>query len=191
MSRDLTGEEFGAIFAGFASSPTSTSVFRWEALQAYQVAHDEPSLVAFRDGTPRPERSVRTSPWLARIATSTAASKQWLRVRRVVEPWSEYVEWEMLAYVESQAAGERILVQPAAHAVAVDDFWLFDGAETDQCAIVMHYDQAGVPERFELLDDDARLRELFQLKDKLIEDTVPLNEYLADHARRAGARGAA
>ena len=42
---------------------------RLEALPAYAVGGaEEERLRAFRLGLPRPERSVRTSPWLARIA---------------------------------------------------------------------------------------------------------------------------
>ena len=46
---------------------------RLETLPAYAVGgSEEERLRAFRLGLPRPERSVRTSPWLARVARTTA-----------------------------------------------------------------------------------------------------------------------
>ena len=180
MSVGLTSDEFDEVFQQFVDSPTSTGVFRWEALQQYAVATDEPSLVAFRDGTPRPERSVRTSPWLARIAASSIAGKDWSRVRRVVEPVSEYIEWELLAYIESQTAGERIAVQLGSDPVPYPDFWLFDGADTDRRAILMHYRPDGVPEHFTLINhDDPLISELQETRDRLAADAVLLNQYLA------------
>ena len=188
MSTDLAPTDFDAVFAAFAASPTSTSVFRWEALQRYEVASDEPSLVAFREGTPRPERSVRTSPWLARIATSTLAGKDWRRVRHVVEPLSEYLRWELLAYVESQSAGEQITVHTSPDIPAAPDFWLFDGAPSDQCAVLMHYDADGAPHRYELLEHDApQYAELAEVRDQVSAAAVPLNRFLAAREVRADA----
>lgn len=189
MTRGLTGPEFDQLFQRFADSPTSTSVFRWEALQHYAIPRDEPSLVAFREGTPRPERSVRTSPWLARIASSTIAGKDWSRVRYIAEPLTEYVRWELLAYVESQAAGERILIVPGGSLYGRADYWCFDGTEqTDRFAIVMHYEHDGSPVEFEYVDDPVRVRELLTVACELRLDAVQLNDYLAP---RSGVTGAA
>lgn len=189
MSTDLAAADFDAVFAAFAASRTSTTVFRWEALQHYDVATDEPSLVAFREGTPRPERSVRTSPWLARIATSTIAGKAWQRVRHVVEPLSEYLRWELLAYVESQSAGEQITVHTTPDTPVVPDFWLFDGEPADQRAILMHYDAAGVPRRYELVEhNDPRFPGLVDVRDQVSAAAVPLNQFLA--AREVGVHAA-
>lgn len=192
MTAGLTAGEFDQLFQRFADSPTSTSVFRWEARQYYAIPHDEPSLVAFRESAPRPERSVRTSPWLARIATSTAAAgKTWRRVRRVSEPLSEYVRWELLAYVESQAAGEQILIVDSAAIAAYElpDYWLFDGTDQgDQYAIVMHYDEHGSPVEFEFDDNPGTLEPLRQIADDLRGHAAPLNAWLA---ARQGVTGAA
>ncbi len=57
----MTPEEFNAAFDSFRSS-----AFRLECLQAYAVSAEDARLRAFREGLPRPERSVRTSPWLGR-----------------------------------------------------------------------------------------------------------------------------
>lgn len=188
MTRGLTSAEFDQLFQRFADSPTATSVVRWEALQSYDIPHDEPSLVAFREGTPRPERSVRTSPWLERIATSTAAGKDWSRVRYLDEPHTEYVRWELLAYVESQAAGERILIIPSGPRYEGADFWAFTGAApSDRYAIVMHYDDAGSPIEFEYVDDPARVSEMLAVAGDLQDDAVSLNTYLSPRREVTGA----
>lgn len=185
MTTGLTPAEFDQLFQQFADSPTSTTVFRWEARQHYAIPRDEPSLVAFREGTPRPERSVRTSPWLARIAASTVAGKEWARVRRPAD--NEYFRWELLAYVESQAAGERILLADAP-AYQLPDFWLFLGtAPTDRYAIVMHYDDAGVPVEFEYVDHPDTIAEYERIAGELLALGQRLNDFLASGGGVTGA----
>lgn len=186
MTSGLTPAEFDECFQRFADSPTSTSVFRWEAHQHYAIPADEPSLVAFRESTPRPERSVRTSPWLARIAASTIAGKSWTRVRGIIEPLSEYVQWELLAYIESQAAGEQIRVRCDCH--GPEDFWVFDGDDPeDRYAVVMHYDATGSPIEFEFVCDQTRMRNLLVAAGGLFSEATPLNAYLAAGHEVSGA----
>jgi hypothetical protein len=188
VTRGLTGPEFDQLFQRFADSPTSTSVFRWEGREVYAIPRDEPSLVAFREGTARPERSVRTSPWLARIATSTVAGKEWSRVRRPFD--NEYFRWEVLAYIESQAAGEGIHIARAdAAAYRLPDFWWFTGTElADRYAIAMHYADDGSPVEFEYIDHDDTLAAYERIAGELLALSRPLNSYLAP---RSGVTGAA
>lgn len=184
MTSGLTWDEFDSAFQRFADSPTSTRVYRWEARDYYSIPADEPSLVAFREGQPRPERSVRTSLWLARIATSTVAGKRWIRVRRVVD--DEYFRWELLAYVESQAAGERVLMYAGgSKPINLPDVWVFDGERTeDRYAIVMHYADDGTVEGLEYVADPSRVASMLAQIRIAALDTTPLNTYLA-HRREA------
>lgn len=178
MTAGLTPAEFDDAFQRWADSATSTSVFRWEARQDYYVDAEDPSLRSWREGTPRPERSVRTSRWLARIAATTIAGKTWTRVRRIAEPHSEYTAWELVSFSEAQAAGDRVLL--TRQTVDLPDFWLFDGAaDSDRYAIVMHYDNAGAPVRFEYCDDQRQLARLGDIANQLQAEAEPLNVYLA------------
>ncbi|MFF1817405.1 DUF6879 family protein [Kribbella sp. NPDC058245] len=171
-------EEFDSYFDRFA-----TDVFRLENLQTYAVSEEDARLRAFRDGTARPERSVRTEPWLARIAVTTVAGKSWERVHVVDHPLSEYLRYELVGYVESQAAGEQILIADRAVDGALtllgEDFWLFDGDSPDAYAVLMHYDEAGHFVGFDhtteadVLDRCRRERELVR------RHAVGLNTYLA------------
>ena len=174
-------DEFLAVFDRFADSPTSTTVFRWEGHQNYDVAYDDPSLQAWREGTARPERSVRTDTWLARIAASTLVGKQWTRVRYVIEPPSEYTAWELVAHAEAQAAGERILIALNS-TCSLPDFWIFDGTDdSDRYAVVMHYDTAGAVLSLEYRQAATKLTELREAASHLPSTAVPLNAYLAHH----------
>lgn len=65
----------------------TASAFRLEALQRYAVDEDDQDFIAWREGRPRPERSVRTEPWPARVATTTLTQgKRWERVHVVEHP---------------------------------------------------------------------------------------------------------
>jgi hypothetical protein len=76
----LAGFGLGGCFEVF-----KVRAFRLETLSTYAVPAEE-GLRAFRLGLPRPERSVRTSSWLRRIADTTAAGKSWRRVRVLGRP---------------------------------------------------------------------------------------------------------
>lgn len=174
----MTPEDFDAAFDGF-----TTSVWRLEALQQYTVEEERERILAWREGLPRPERSVRTSPWLRRIAVSTAAGKRWGRVHLVTHPLSEYVRYELGGYVESAATGEEIsIADQAAHpglASAGPDFWLFDEGTPGEFAIMMSYDGDGYwlgAKRTSNPDTLARCR---KVKALALDHAVPLNAYLA------------
>jgi hypothetical protein len=133
----VTPEEFDALFDSFRSA-----VFRLEALPAYAGQEDD-RMHAFYLGEPLPERSVRTEPWLARIAMTTITErKSWIRVRVVDEPLTEFQRYQLEPYRESQAAGEQILIVARAElGDAGEDFWLFDAGAPDARGVLMHYDE--------------------------------------------------
>lgn len=174
----MTFEEFDAWFDRF-----ERSTFRLETLQRYAVSEEDERLRAFRNGTPRPDRSVRTSPWLRRIAVTTAAGKRWQRVHVVEHPLSEYLRYEMEGYVESAATGEEIsIADRAAHpdlATLGPDFWLFDAEFDHAFAILMHYDQDGHVLDFEHTDDPGTLQHCCAQRDLAVAHSVGLNTYLA------------
>ena len=128
-------EEFDVWFDRFEQS-----VFRLETLQRYSVPGEDKRLRAFREGTPRPERSVRNDPWLRRLALTTAAGKRWQRVHIVEPPLTEYLHYELVSYVESAATGEDIwIAERAVHPALAElneDFWLFDAENERAYAVI-------------------------------------------------------
>lgn len=167
----MTPDEFNAAFDEF-----QVSAFRLECLQTYAVSAEDARLRAFREGLPRPERSVRTNPWLQRIAATTIAGKSWSRVRLVSRPLTEYTRYEMIGFVESQAVGEQIrIVDLNAHPDLRDlgpDFWLFDA----EFAIIMRYDEAGTVLGYERTTEVGDFRDQRWLA---MAGSISLAEYLA------------
>jgi hypothetical protein len=175
----MTPAEFDACFDRFG-----TTAFRLETLPAYAVGGAEAErLEAFREGRPRPERSVRTSPWLRRIATSTADGKYWQRVRVLDEPLTEYQRYQLASLVESAACGEDIRVAVAGvHVHPGDvggDFWLLDAETPAAAAILLTYDGAGRFAAAELHRDTETVLACMADADFALRCSVPLNEYLA------------
>ncbi|GAA1024911.1 hypothetical protein GCM10009556_104730 [Acrocarpospora pleiomorpha] len=123
----------------------TVSAFRLETLPAYDVPDEVEELEAFRAGRSLPERSVRTSPWLADMAASTAAGREWRRLRLISAQPTMYEAWEVGRYVESQACGEQVrLIDRAQHPELGDrDFWLFDAGTPTAAAYLMQYDEQG------------------------------------------------
>lgn len=175
-ARLLDPVAFGKVF-----DAARHSVFRWEGFQTYAVADDDDELVAFRTGAPRPERSVRTSPWLRRIAVQTARGVSWSRLRVIAYPLTEYTRFELLAFVESQAAGEQIRLIESAPGGA-GDFWLIDGGTEHAVAVVMHYDDAGHLLGREQTTDPGMIDTLTRSERQGWAAGTPLNVWLAEAA---------
>jgi hypothetical protein len=169
----LDAAEFDALFDAF-----TTEVARLETLPAYAVGGAEQQrLAAFRGGHPRPLRSVRTDPWLARMAVSTVvAGKSWTRIRVVDDPMTDYQRYQLASYRESQAVGEQVrIAQRVAVGEVGTDFWLFDR----RMVVLMHYDADGRVDRRELRDDRALVDRCRDQLDAVAALAVPLNDFLA------------
>ena len=177
----MTPEDFAACFDRFKES-----AFRLETLQRYTVLEEAQRIRMFREGRPRPERSVRTSPWLRRVAVTTAAGKRWQRVHIVEHPLSEYLRYELVGYVESAAAGEEVRIADRATqpdlARLTRDFWLFDADSENGFAVPMNYDDEGHLLGYELAQSPEELDLRRRERDLALAHSVSLNEYLAMHA---------
>jgi len=177
----ISGEEFDALFDGFQST-----AFRWESLPAYDVGGAEAErLAAWREGSPRPVQSVRTSPWLARIAATTTAGKRWARVRVVDEPPTDYQRFQLAhAYPEAQAVGDEVrLIRRADVDEDWSDFWLFDAGLSTACAVEMVYDEAGHWLSADLSRDPDHLAVLIEFAAEVTGLSIPLNAYLTGMVR--------
>lgn len=180
----MTPDDFDALFDRFHSS-----VVRLESLPAYAVGGAEAERIeAWRRGEPRPERSVRTSPWLARIAVTTAtAGKTWSRVRVLDDPLTGYQQYQLASYVESQAVGEVVDVAMRGDLgfELGSDFWLFDAETDDAYAATMNYDEHGHWLGADLVSDAGAIARMSARVREVADHAVPLNTYLA---RRAAVR---
>lgn len=166
--------DFDALFDTFAHT-----AYRLETLPAYAIPREDASYRAFLDGTPRPERSVRTSPWMRRLAVTTTAGKVWTRTRVHDTPLTDYQRFQMPAYLESQTVGDSTsFVDRARVGDLGPDFWLFDHG-TDHCrAAVMRYSPTGEFLGFDLVTDPHRLDEMARVRDHAQDGAVPLAEFV-------------
>lgn len=163
------------------------SAVRLETLPAYYVAGEAERIAAWREGRPRPERSVRTNAYLREVAADVLAGRDRVRIRVVDHPLSDYLRYQFAGYVESAAAGEEIRIavrQGGTRAAQRDladagpDCWVFDrGADTER-VVVLYYDAAGRYQGAELAGPVVAAECLAQL-DWAAMHAVPLNEYLA------------
>lgn len=169
--------DFDSLFDAFTHS-----AYRLEALPSYAVSREDTFMRSFLEGTPRPERSVRTSPWMRRIAVSTSAGKVWTRTRVHDTPLTEYQRFQLLAYVEAQAVGDRTsLIDRTFVGDVGPDFWLFDADTDHPYAAVLHYDARGQFDGFDHIADTGRLDELTRIREAVEVHAVPLPEFLSAH----------
>ncbi len=182
---DLDGPAFNALFDSFRFT-----VARLETLPAYAVGGAEARrLEAQREGRARPERSVRTDPWLARIAVSTVVGgKSWRRVRVFDDPPTDYQRQQIESYREAQAVGDEVVIAIRAEVGETGlDVWVFDSGCPDGHAVVMHYRPDGAVERRELVTDPARVVGFAAEVERVAAHAVTLNEWLARAGVHAGA----
>lgn len=154
---------------------------RLETLPAYAVGGAEAERITAHDqGLARPERSVRTDPWLARIAVgSTTGGKSWERVRVVDTPLTAYQRYQLDSYREAQACGDQVSLALRSDVGDVaGDFWLFDAGTDRAHAVLMHYCPDGSLDRREPVDDPVLLVELTAELDRVRTFAVPLNAFL-------------
>jgi hypothetical protein len=178
VTRNLTPEEFDAEF-----DVLWASAYRLEAQPAYHVAGEAALREAMQRGAPRPVRSIRNNRWLARIARTVLASEvQWTRTRVVDNPPTDYQRQQLeTAYLESQTAGEEILVvrRDDLPANPGGDFWLLDEDTKHARAILMRYDADG---RWLAAELTTLPEEIAQLKSRrrwIDAAAVPLNAFVA------------
>jgi hypothetical protein len=168
--------DFDGCFDRFRSS-----AFRLESLPLYSIPGDDEAITAWRSGRARPQFSVRTSPWAARLATTSMAGRTWRRVRAVDLPLSDYVRWEMAAYAESSVLGEEIrILRRSGEFTGLDrDFWLFDADTDEPFAIAMVYDEEGRQGEHRLVEDPETLGSYSRLARRTWASGVPLNDFVA------------
>jgi hypothetical protein len=170
------------------------SAIRLECLPAYSVHGEAESIQAWREGLPRPERSLRTSDYLRDVAVDVLNGRQRARVRVVDEPLSEYIRWELDSYTENAVAGEEIRIavrnggdDKAQRDLAdVSDFWYFDRGEEDERAVLMYYEADGtfISSHLATAVDHSWCRRMLA---RAWKHSVPLNEYVAARQRRTTA----
>jgi hypothetical protein len=172
--RDPAGPEFRRLF-----TDVRQSWFRLETLQRYDASYERDDFAAFLRG----ERiTTAPGPWQAMIREHVAASRQLVRVHVVEEPLSDYIRYELAAYVPNVEAGEQVRLIPVQRGtwpadVPRHDYWLFD----DNRLWLMDYNTAGAFEAARLVDDQIAIEQHRRWRDAAIASSIPLANYEAAH----------
>ena len=157
---------------------SSQEAFRLETLPQYVSAAEAEEFAAWQAGRPVVLQTPDTSPWLARIASTTGSGYHWRRVHILDWPLADYTRYELWGYQANQAAGEEIrIVDRAAHpdlAALRRDFWLFDR----ETAVWMDYDSDGRLQGVQLAEQ-AEIEHCRRVRDLAWDHAEALDSYLA------------
>lgn len=166
---------------GSAFQNLTTSWFRLETLQAYDVEEEHESFAEFlRTGR---LDSPGDTQWRAMISGHVDAGRSLQRVHVVEEPLTDYVRYEIAEYVRNHDAGEdiRLLPVPAGDwpegLPQGTDFWLLDDGQPRQSAWAMEYDNEGRFLGVEEVQDPDLIDTYRKWRDTALGLSVPLNDY--------------
>ena len=156
------------------------SVFRLEALNAYDVEDEAEEIRAFEAGLPFPKvPGMEESMDLFRRMVARGVRLQRLHV--VDLPLTPYLRYELAAYDGNVEAGEEILVADRAWhpdlAELTQDFALFDAETSHPSVVWMHYDASGKPGEYDYTEDPADVAQCIRLRDIALAHAVPLEEF--------------
>lgn len=163
----LGGEEFGELFETF-----ERSAFRLETLSVYDIEDEKEEFAAFLAGKPMPAEW-SDNPW---VRSMTDLGKTVSRVHVLTSPLSDYLRYELAAYLGNITAGESIgiidLAQQDVSGLPDHDFWLFD----DSRVYRMHYTPEGQFIGADLLPAE-HLPEYRRYRQIAQANAVPFEEY--------------
>jgi hypothetical protein len=143
--RTLSVSEFDQLIAA-----PGRSVWRWEAQGSYREPEEVEPLRRWRQG--EYDDLTWLSGWHRQVRDAVAAGRHYQRLRRLTEPWTEYLAWEMTVFPANAEAGEDIRLISAHEAATFGlpdyDFVIVDGDVLAR----MHFGDEGFVGA-ELLDD--------------------------------------
>jgi hypothetical protein len=165
--RDPRSPDFRRLF-----TDVRRSWFRLETLQRYDATNEREDFAAFRRGEPI---TTAPGPWQAMIRQHVAAGRQLARVHVIEEPLSDYIRYELAAYLPNVQAGEDVRLIPVRAGewpanVPRHDYWLFD----DERLWLMDYSPSGALEAVRLVDDPAAIDEHRRWRDAALASSIRL-----------------
>ena len=166
-----------AEYRGLFSSVT-TSAFRLETLQAYDVPAEHDAFRRFAAGEAQAKPDL--SDWCDRVRRAAVAGCRYSRVHVVTEPLTAYIRFELAAYADTSAAGEQIMIVPVREGswparLPRADFWLFD----DSVLLNLAYNQAGQLTGASVIDSGNPVEEARRIREEAISLAVPYADYAA------------
>jgi hypothetical protein len=172
MTADLVrGEGFADLFRQF-----SRSAWRWEAQGIYRQPDEVEPWQRWRDGVPVATDRDWLAPWLDMVRTATKAGKRFERVRKITDPITEYLRWQMDVTPANIDAGEDIRLMSEAEAnrlgLPAEDFWLFD----DEQVAVLHFGPSDL-DGAEIITDPATVARYQTWREVAWRQAVTFEQY--------------
>ncbi|MET8761283.1 DUF6879 family protein [Lentzea sp. NPDC004782] len=128
MAELISPTAFADLFRTF-----ERSAWRWEAQGEYHQADEVEPWQRWRDGVPVADDLAWLSGWLDDVQSATRAGRAFQRVRKLTDPLTEYLRWQMEVTPANVEAGEEIRLLPDRVARELGlpdhDFWIFDGGK--------------------------------------------------------------
>lgn len=165
-------------------STFTSEAFRLETLPRYLVPEEAEELQRYLDGEPLPLHT-RHQEWLVALDDWRDQGKTIVRVRLLPRQITQYQEFELAwGYPYNAQHGEKIYIITADlyqlhFGAEAHDWWLFD----NQTAADMKYGEKGEFLGAERAATDEPYRDM---RSKLLEYAVPLNEYFRLRRSEAG-----
>lgn len=135
------------------------SLFRFEALQVYEVEGDTLDDSGMKE-------------WWDFIESKTKSGVVMERVRLVIEPLTDYTMKELEIHKKSAEHGDDISIIKENIFTTLDipikDFWLID----DDTVLIMNYDEAG---KYLGFSSDENIDEYIQIKQKLLRNSTSIS----------------
>ena len=129
-------DEFDKLFTSF-----ERRFWRWEAQPAYHEPEEAEPFARWSNG--QADDLAWMTGWFDLVRAATADGKRFERVRRLIEPPTDYLAWEMTIQPANIAAGEDIRLIGDRDACSLGlpnyDFVLVD----DRLVAKMHFDDRG------------------------------------------------
>jgi uncharacterized protein DUF6879 len=160
-------------------SSITTSAFRLETRQAYDVPAERDSLRRFAAGhAEAPPDNMKD--WCDRVRLASSSGRIFSRVHVVTEPPSTYIRYELAAYAASSRAGEHIRILPVRgrewpRHIPPADFWLFD----DSVLLSLAYNPAGQLTSAYVADSGRPVARARRIRDEATRLSVPYLAYMA------------
>jgi hypothetical protein len=155
------------------------SLFRLETLQVYSGSSADEAFTAYRaDGSIPVTRELRE--WCARVHRRVSDGCAVQRVHVVMEPTTEYIDFELASYAPNVDAGEdvRIIRVAEGHPWPLDiprqDFWLIDASEL----WVMAYAEDGAWLGVEHVGDPREIVAASHTRDAALAQAQPWARYM-------------
>ena len=158
--------------------------FRLELLDCYHIEGEWEQFQQFKNSV-KTVADEETENFCEIISQYDSEGKKIVRVHVIPKKLTDYLRFEIeTGYIPQLRAGARIYLihrETYSHLLQQDynpnDFWLFDNS----IIIELEYDKEGHFLKERAIKDEKTIKEYITLKEKLIDNAIPLEDWLRNN----------